>query len=107
MRWKKPATWVAIASALLVVYLVWLDSGRTSPGPISAVHAQDEELAGDGCEQCHVGEHDSGMAGACSKCHAEIAQQIARKSGFHGTLAGDANACARCHLSTTAPSSGS
>lgn len=97
MRWKKPATWVAIASALLVVYLVWLDSGRTSPGPISAVHAQDEELAGDGCEQCHVGEHDSGMAGACSKCHAEIAQQIARKSGFHGTLAGDANACARCH----------
>lgn len=56
-----------------------------------------QELAGDGCEQCHVGEHNSGMAGACSKCHAEIAQQIARKSGLHGTLAGDANACARCH----------
>lgn len=97
MRWKKPATWIAIASALLVVYLVWLDSGRTSPGPVSAVHAQDPELAGDGCELCHVGANDSGMSGACSKCHAEIARQLEQKSGFHGTLAVDATRCATCH----------
>ncbi|MBI5364774.1 MAG: hypothetical protein HZA53_16480 [Planctomycetes bacterium] len=97
MRWKKPATWVAIASALLVIWLVWLDSGRTSPGPISGVHAQHPDLAGDDCEQCHAGANDSGMSGACNVCHAEIARQIEKKTGFHGTLAVDATRCATCH----------
>lgn len=91
--------WLALASAALVVGLVWLDSGRTSPGPISATHAQDETLADDDCERCHGDAGARDMAAACGECHAPIAEEIAQHRGFHGTLANgvDATRCSTCH----------
>lgn len=96
MRWKNPAFWIAIVSAALVVWLVWLDSASTSPGPVSAAHAQEPELASNGCELCHGPERHS-LAAACSACHTEVAAQIERKAGLHGTLGADVALCGRCH----------
>lgn len=96
MRWKKPTTWIALVSAALVIWLVWLDRGRTSPGPLSATHAQDPELGANACDRCH-GESARDMPAACGTCHAGISDQIARKTGLHGTLTADASLCGRCH----------
>lgn len=96
MHWRQPATWIALASALLVVVVVWFDRSNTSPGRLAAVHAQDPRLADQDCELCH-GETRTGMAAACGGCHAEIASQIALHTGLHGTFEHDPNDCAACH----------
>lgn len=97
MNLRRPGLWLGVASALLVILVVWADRHRDSPGPVSATHAQEPSLAGRGCEQCH-GKGSEGMSAACASCHAEIATQIAAKRGFHGKLAGDPNRCETCHL---------
>lgn len=99
MRWVRPTTWIAVISALLVVGVVWIDRTNTSPGELSAAHAQDPRLADQDCAQCH-GEERGSMARSCSTCHAEIAEQLEKHTGFHGTLSGaknDAHDCAGCH----------
>lgn len=99
MRIRHPGLWLGFASALLVVWFVWSDRGRVSPGPVSAAHAQEPSIAEQGCEQCH-GRTGESMATACNGCHAAIGTQLAEHRGFHGALGPDrasAESCGRCH----------
>lgn len=99
MRLRDPKLWLALVSLAAVVVLVTFESQSTSPGPLTATHAQDVELEGSsGCDRCH-GSGEGSMAQACATCHEEIGQQLTRKQGFHGALRGvDASACGPCHL---------
>lgn len=96
LKIERPGVWLSAISAILVVAFVYWDRGKVSPGPLSATHAQDPNLAGDGCAQCHGGPLGS-MTSACIECHAEIGAQIANKKGFHGTMTSEPNKCAACH----------
>ncbi len=95
MRLRHPGVWLGIASALAVAWFVWSDRERVSPGPVSAAHAQEASLEQD-CERCH-GRPGEPLSSACADCHAPIAAQLAERRGFHGTLAGGAEGCGRCH----------
>lgn len=96
---RDPRIWLATLSLLAVIALVLVDLERTSPGPIGRTHAQVAELAAQSkCEACHGGMFQE-MADACAVCHAEIGEDLATNTGFHGTLAGvDATSCSLCHL---------
>lgn len=98
MNPRKPGFWITLCSLALVIWLVWKDSGQVSPGELSAAHAQDPELKESSCEACHGDSltDASGMAAACGKCHARIAQDIQSRRGLHGQLA-DAQRCGTCH----------
>ncbi|MDH3590659.1 MAG: hypothetical protein OER88_02180, partial [Planctomycetota bacterium] len=95
---KNPRVWLAIVSAAVVVYAVVGLSGRSSPGPLSAVHGRDAKLTGfNGCAQCHGGWFGS-MAEACLSCHEPIERQMEARRGLHGALEpAKANECATCH----------
>jgi hypothetical protein len=95
VRIRHPGLWLGIASALLVVWFVWSDRGRVSPGPVSATHAQEPSLE-QSCDQCH-GRTGESLTAACAGCHTEIGTQLAERRGFHGTLGEDGDDCARCH----------
>ena len=99
MRLRDARTWFGAASLLLVLTLFVLDFERTSPGPLSAAHAQDPTLEDpEGCNLCH-GSWGRSLARACSDCHAEIDRQLARSTGFHGNLPrGEAASCQICHV---------
>ncbi|MBK9386386.1 MAG: hypothetical protein IPN34_16360 [Planctomycetes bacterium] len=89
-----PARLLAFASLLLVLWLVFAEWSAPSPGPLSAVHGREAELASsDGCALCH-GEGDRSPADACLACHASITAQRDARSGLHGAL--DAAVLARC-----------
>lgn len=99
MRWRDPRWLLALASLGLVLWLFALDWGRSSPGPLSAVHAASPQLAADdGCELCH-GDFGSRLDDSCGACHAAVAAQVAAGTGLHGALAarGEAARCERCH----------
>jgi hypothetical protein len=96
MKRIPPAVPLGIASALLVVAFVVWDSGRISPGALSAVHARSAGIDEQDCEVCH-GDGDTPMSAACGACHAEVAQQIEARTGFHGTMAADPAKCGACH----------
>lgn len=98
MQLKRVRFWVFVISAALVTAYIVMDSERTMPGPLSAVHARIPELAGgNSCNACHGGWTRS-MTSACLSCHAEIERQIDAHAGFHGTLqTGNAKQCATCH----------
>ncbi|MEZ6014970.1 MAG: hypothetical protein R3F49_07655, partial [Planctomycetota bacterium] len=96
---------IACASLGAVLMVAYVDTERTSPGPIARAHARIAELAeGTSCSACHGGWRTT-MTSACLECHAPIAAQIESAGGLHGTLdaqAGrdvvrDPNACGRCH----------
>lgn len=76
--------------------MVYLTLHYSSPGPLSATHAQ----AIDGtfitsCSQCHSPE---GLTHGCLKCHIEIAEQVNQIQGYHGYLLfGGSRACQQCH----------
>ena len=91
--------WLGFASLLLVLSLFMLDFERTSPGPISATHAQLKRLDDEqGCKLCH-GTFRQSLADACNECHLEIRDQLARRTGFHGNLSDDLpTRCERCHV---------
>jgi len=71
---------------------------RTSPGPLSAVHARVPELRGfSSCSACHGGLFGK-MTDACLSCHRDVSAQVAESRGLHGSLGrGRAERCARCH----------
>lgn len=89
---------VTVASLLAVGVVVFGDFRRESPGPISRVHAQVEELEnGSACKQCHGGWFST-MVKSCLECHPAIAEQFEQQKGLHGSLAaGKPRECARCH----------
>jgi|694.fasta_scaffold05292_8 hypothetical protein len=94
MSRRLPAILAALASLVLVVWFVWRDTERLSPGRLSAVHAQEHGLE-QRCEACH-GEQPNGMALACGECHAAIQASIAARTGLHGQLP-QPQACGACH----------
>jgi len=96
-RWADPRTWLALVSAALVTWLALKTvQSEPGPGPLSKAHSGLPELEGPaGCVACH-GAGAEGMRAACSACHGPIEQQLAARTGFHGTLADGAD-CARCH----------
>lgn len=105
MSTRDSRLWLGILSALAVVWLLHRDvveQGRASPGPLTATHAQVDELLGpESCHACH-GAIGGNMASACAECHAAVSEGIELGTGFHGTLAAagvetDARACERCH----------
>lgn len=89
---------LTLITAAVVVGLVVLDSGRTSPGEVSAVHAGIHgKLGRSDCEACH-GSREVAFADACLECHAAIAAQLTAQEGLHGALeAAAARDCASCH----------
>lgn len=98
MKLSSPRLWITICSLLAVSMFAIVDLRRTSPGPVSTVHAQLEELdGGESCAQCHGGWF-SNMTDSCLECHAVIREQMEAKKGIHGTVANEtAQHCASCH----------
>jgi len=100
VSWRDPRLWLGLASLVLVGALVWRDVERgASPGPLSSVHAREDQLAGaEGCDRCH-GRGEAGFADACASCHGDVATDLAQRSGLHGALDPEVGAaCGRCHL---------
>lgn len=95
---RSPRFWIPMASLCGVLWVLFLDMGRTSPGPISRTHAQEPELAeASSCDTCH-GSVGTSLARACGSCHAEIEEDREHATGFHGTLVGvDVEDCGLCH----------
>lgn len=98
MKVKRLSFWIATFSLALVLLIGLVDVQRTSPGPITAVHAQLEKLKGGGeCSQCHGGWF-SDMTDSCLECHAAIGEQIEARTGLHGAqLKAITQRCATCH----------
>jgi len=76
--------------------MVYLTLNYSSPGPLSAAHAQ--AINGTfitSCGRCHT---DQGLTHGCLKCHGEIAEQIDQIQGYHGYLLFDGSrVCQQCH----------
>ena len=102
-RWQMgPGVALGAVSALLVVWFVWHDRGRVSPGPISAVHERSAGIDADDCSICH-GERAEELAAACGACHADVLGDVASGEGFHGRLAGPAMAASRARAAAGSP----
>ncbi len=69
---------------------------QSSPGPLTTAHAT--AVPGNmiwSCKKCHS---DDGMESGCLSCHAEIANQLHEKTGFHTYLRTQSSAsCEQCH----------
>jgi hypothetical protein len=98
MRLRNPRLLLTALSLGVVAWIFLWDLERTEARPLSAVHAQSEELLGPaGCERCH-GVADQGMSRACAVCHEAIGTQLIAGNGFHGALTGElAGDCGPCH----------
>jgi hypothetical protein len=90
--------WITLVSLTAVSLFALVDTRRASPGPISSVHGNVEDLQGrSGCSECHGGWFST-MTESCAKCHAPIQKQIDEHTGLHGHLdAVVASRCANCH----------
>lgn len=96
MRLADPRLWLGVLALGAVGVAVQLETERTSPGPLTPVHAREPGLVGsDGCAGCH-GAWNQSMAAACSECHAEIGEQLRSGAGFHG--ADGLEDCGQCHV---------
>jgi len=95
---RKRRIGIAILSALAVIYIAGADLGRSSPGPLAAVHARETDLNGfNSCSNCHGGWFRD-MTEACLSCHQPIGVQIDRGRGLHGSMDGaKSRQCALCH----------
>lgn len=91
-----PRTPMVVGVVLIFVLVGILTLFSPMPGQLSSSHAQ---IAGlnqlENCASCH---DDSGIAGGCLGCHAEIREQLAEDHGYHAYLIGDDEpACLPCH----------
>lgn len=72
------------------------------PGEVGKAHAKLEE----NCSACHDRTDRSRQTTLCLDCHKEIAQDVTRRSGFHGRLpnvaTGECKACHSEHLGRAA-----
>jgi hypothetical protein len=98
VRVPHPRVWIAILSSAAVLYLVVGYSGRTSPGPLSAVHGREDALDDrNDCSSCHGGWFET-MEEACLGCHEVIGEHMESGTGLHGVLpAAQARNCGLCH----------
>ncbi len=82
----------AMIGALAVFIMLY----EGSPGPLAAPHAK--VIGGStifSCKKCHA---DGGLAEGCLHCHAEIAGQLAARTGYHAHLLKDQPVtCEQCH----------
>ena len=98
-----PRLWLALVSAAAVTWIVWQDLGRTSPGPVSTVHAAHPGIAaGESCDACHGGWFQS-LKSACLDCHEAIAGQFDSGRGLHAELGPKVAACGACHREHLGP----
>lgn len=94
-------TRVQVAAAIAVAFVLGLlglhvprahaQVGSVAPGKLTAAHAAFDA----DCNKCHVpfgGIPDT----SCLSCHQDLADQIARKVGFHATVT--SSTCASCHV---------
>ncbi len=90
----------------VVIVAWWGFNQRSSPGPLHPSHANVSDLRGNnGCTACHgsgaiapSSARADSLANACLACHELISNQVAAKSGIHGTLDAAAfNRCETCH----------
>ncbi|QDU68420.1 cytochrome c3 family protein [Engelhardtia mirabilis] len=96
-RLGRPSLWVALCSAVAVMAMAVVDTGRSSPGPLASVHSRVPELAGaNDCSACHGGWFQD-MAAACLDCHTPIEKQLDSGQGLHGQLPEEQRRCASCH----------
>lgn len=96
MRLADPRLWLGVLALGAVAVAVQLESERTSPGPLTPVHAREPDLEGpDGCDRCH-GSWRASMDAACTECHEAIGEQLSTGTDFHG--AGALERCGRCHV---------
>lgn len=84
---------------LVVTVAVWDTGVRSSPGPLSSVHAVVDELRGVvGCAACHS-DRERDLASACIACHEVVGRQLEEAQGVHGTIGGAlARDCGNCHV---------
>ena len=83
---------------------VYKVAAHKSPGPLTAVHTQNEPLGGyathaefeQECGHCHVPVHCI-TEDRCQGCHIEIAEQRTEAIGLHGLLPGTSD-CQGCHI---------
>lgn len=95
---RKPEFYLGLLGLSVALWFALRAAGDTSPGPLSAVHAQVAELADQaGCVACH-GEGLAGEAGnaACLHCHESIHEQVAGGFGLHAQE-GAQGFCGTCH----------
>jgi hypothetical protein len=98
---------VGIVSALIIMtgFSMSFYNGvmLKNPGPLTAVHAQNEPLGGytshsefeQECSHCHAPIHCV-TENLCQECHIEIAEQRTEAVGLHGLLPGTSR-CQSCH----------
>ncbi|MGE0145460.1 MAG: cytochrome c3 family protein [Planctomycetota bacterium] len=98
MKWLEPKVWIAVLSAVAVAGFATVSIKRSSPGPVSLVHANVAELRdGANCAACHGGWF-ADMADACVTCHEPIAAQRRDGTGVHGrSEAARGGNCGACH----------
>jgi hypothetical protein len=98
VRLGRPHLWIGLVSTVAVVLFAVVDANRTSPGPVTQVHAQIAAVeAGTNCSQCHGGLLGD-MTSSCLDCHELIKTHIGLKEGMHGTLPdGKVEQCGLCH----------
>lgn len=98
MKIGGPKLWISLFSLVAVLMVAVVDTKRTSPGPLTSVHARVEALeGGESCASCHGGWFST-MTASCLECHQPIAAQIETSHGIHGTIAKElADNCAQCH----------
>lgn len=90
-RLLAPLLWVALSSLLGVAQAASLE-GVLSPGDLVQGHAKAEA----DCNNCHVPFKKVNQDDMCNKCHKDVAQDIAQKTGFHGRIQNRAQ-CRSCH----------
>ena len=97
-RPRIPHLMIVLGSLIGVLTVAVVDLGRSSPGRITRVHGQIDELsAGESCSQCHGNWFES-MGDACLECHETISDHLERNVGLHGRLADvEADRCSTCH----------
>jgi hypothetical protein len=98
MNVRSPRFWLAVISLSAVFGYAAATLTKSSPGELSASHAQDGSLTGAfSCAACHGG-WVGDMTSSCLECHEDVGAQIEAGTGLHGVQAPDlARSCQLCH----------
>ncbi|MFT5198465.1 MAG: hypothetical protein ACI87O_001122 [Planctomycetota bacterium] len=95
---RKPEFYLGVIGLSVALWFAFRAAEETSPGLLSAVHAQVPELIAEaGCVACH-GDGIAGVAGnaACLACHESIQEQFDGERGLHSFEAAQ-GLCGTCH----------
>ena len=93
---RHPAAPLVVGITFVALLMSLLYEHSPMPGDLSHAHASvlGQSALGE-CESCH---HEEGLTTGCLTCHGEISSQLAKQSGYHGTLPDEkSQSCASCH----------